>query len=250
MQEPQQPSSSILTTAYNFLIRGTRFFAKLCARRSEKKRQAYDWEERLAYVGGEVEVEDDEISDDELDMQLERSCGVMRHIGTPKSCIKASVTYTINHQSPTAIMADAGNNNNHDNGAPVPSGPTGPPISPNIIARLRAAIADNPRQSTSVLVTALLTVCPALLTGPLLTLLGFGGLGPAAGLAAGFQSLFGTPWIFRVLQSAAMGGWGSALIQGLVRAFSAGGLVLEVVQKILGRDGEGSGNDGDEGSEE
>jgi hypothetical protein len=47
-----------------------------------------------------------------------------------------------------------------------------------------------------------------------------------------------------------MGGWGSALIQGIVRAFSAGGLVLEVVQKILGRDGEGSGNEGGEGSEE
>jgi len=79
MQEPQQPSSSILTTAYNFLIRGTRFFANLCARRSEKKRQAYDWEERLAYVGEEVEDEDDEISDDELDMQLERSCGAVRY---------------------------------------------------------------------------------------------------------------------------------------------------------------------------
>ncbi|KAG9512446.1 hypothetical protein KCV07_g9460, partial [Aureobasidium melanogenum] len=76
MQEPQQPSSSILTTAYNLFIRGTRFFANLCARRSEKKRQAYYWEERLAYVGEEVEDEDDEINDDELDMQLERSCGV------------------------------------------------------------------------------------------------------------------------------------------------------------------------------
>lgn len=78
-------------------------------------------------------------------------------------------------------MADAENNKNHDNGAPVPDELSGPPISPNMIARLRAAIANNPRQSTSVLVTALLTVCPALLTGPLLTLLGFSGLGPAAG---------------------------------------------------------------------
>jgi hypothetical protein len=78
-------------------------------------------------------------------------------------------------------MADAENNKNHESGTPAPSDPTGPPISPDTIARLRAAIASNPRQSTSVLVTALLTVCPALLTGPLLTLLGFGGLGPAAG---------------------------------------------------------------------
>ena len=68
-------------------------------------------------------------------------------------------------------MADTNEENNQDNG----------PISPDTVARLRAAIANNPRQSTSVLVTALLTTCPALLTGPLLALLGFGGLGPAAG---------------------------------------------------------------------
>ncbi|KAH0337657.1 hypothetical protein KCU81_g7988, partial [Aureobasidium melanogenum] len=170
MQQPQeQPSSNILTTAYNILVRGTRFFANLCARRSDKRRQTYDWEERLAYVGEEVEHEDDEISEDENDMQLERSCGV------------ASLCYTlINHKFSIEVMADAENNKNHDNGAAAPDEPTGPPISPNMIARLRAAIANNPRQSTSVFVTALLTVCPALLTGPLLTLLGFSGLGPAA----------------------------------------------------------------------
>lgn len=79
MQQPEQPSSGILATAYNFLLRGTRFFANLCARRSDKKRQTYDWEERLAYVGEEVEDEDDETSGDEHDMQLERSCGVARY---------------------------------------------------------------------------------------------------------------------------------------------------------------------------
>jgi hypothetical protein len=73
---------------------------------------------------------------------------------------------------------------------------------------------------------------------------------PPGGLAAGFQSLFGTPWLFRVLQSAAMGGWGAALVQGIVRAFSAGGLVLELVEKILGRDGEGPGENDEEGREE
>jgi hypothetical protein len=64
--------------------------------------------------------------------------------------------------------------------------------------------------------------------------------------------LFGTPWLFRVLQSAAMGGWGSALVSGIVRAFSAGGLVLELVDKILGREGEGEGADenDDRGDEE
>lgn len=47
-----------------------------------------------------------------------------------------------------------------------------------------------------------------------------------------------------------MGGWGSALVQGIVRAFSAGGLVLELVEKILGREGEETDEHGDEGSEE
>jgi len=42
-----------------------------------------------------------------------------------------------------------------------------------------------------------------------------------------------------------MGGWGSVLVQGIVRAFSAGGLVLELVEKILGREGEGGDRDGD-----
>jgi hypothetical protein len=36
-----------------------------------------------------------------------------------------------------------------------------------------------------------------------------------------------------------MGGWGSALIQGIVRAFSAGGLVLALIKNILGCDEEG-----------
>lgn len=45
-----------------------------------------------------------------------------------------------------------------------------------------------------------------------------------------------------------MGGRGSVLVQGIVRAFSAGGLVFELVQRILARGGEGSDeeNDGDD----
>jgi hypothetical protein len=94
---------------------------------------------------------------------------------TPKHLITAfhflALFVILYHNSAIDIMADTNEEHNHDNG----------PISPNTVARLRTAIANTPRQSTSVLVTALLTVCPALLTGPLLALLGFGGLGPAAG---------------------------------------------------------------------
>jgi hypothetical protein len=44
--------------------------------------------------------------------------------------------------------------------------------------------------------------------------------------------------------------WSAALVQGIVRAFSAGDLVLELVGKILDREGEGSGENDEEGSEE
>ena len=47
-----------------------------------------------------------------------------------------------------------------------------------------------------------------------------------------------------------MGGWGSVLVQGIVRAFSAGGLVLELIEKILVREGEGGDRDGDGDDEE
>ncbi|TIA39845.1 hypothetical protein D6C78_02988 [Aureobasidium pullulans] len=122
----------------------------------------------------------------------------------------------------TFKMVDHEENNNEPEGS----------LSPNMLARLRTAIANNPQRTTSFLVTTLLTICPALLTGPLLALLGFGVSAPLLGW-------LGTPWLFRVLQSAAMGGWGSALIQGIVRAFSAGGLVLALIKNILGRDEEG-----------
>lgn len=46
-----------------------------------------------------------------------------------------------------------------------------------------------------------------------------------------------------------MGGWGSVLVQGIVRAFSAGGMVLELVQRILAREGEGA-SESDDGDDE
>jgi len=46
-----------------------------------------------------------------------------------------------------------------------------------------------------------------------------------------------------------MGGWGSVLVQGIVRAFSAGGLVLELVEKLSGHEGEGA-DEGDDGGDE
>jgi hypothetical protein len=68
-----------MNTAHELLIRGIRLFATLCARKPEKKKLAYEWEERLAYVGEEHDVEDGEAHGDEHDMQFERSCGIARY---------------------------------------------------------------------------------------------------------------------------------------------------------------------------
>jgi len=68
-----------MNTAHEFLIRGIRFFAALCGRKSAKNKSTYEWEERLAYAGEEHEAEDGEAARDEHDMQFERSCGVARY---------------------------------------------------------------------------------------------------------------------------------------------------------------------------
>jgi hypothetical protein len=68
-----------MNTARGLLFRSIRFIATLCARKSEKKKLTFEWEERLAYVEAEREVEDDEANGDEHDIQFERSCGVARY---------------------------------------------------------------------------------------------------------------------------------------------------------------------------
>lgn len=66
-------------------------------------------------------------------------------------------------------------------------------------------------------------------------------LGSSAGLAD--LELF-------FIASAAMDRWSAALVRDIVRAFSAGGFVLELVEEILGGEGERSGENDEEGSEE
>lgn len=48
--------------------------------------------------------------------------------------------------------------------------------------------------------------------------------------ASVFQSVFGTPIGFRLLQSAAMGGWGASIVGGVV---SAGSLVANSVVGLV-----------------
>lgn len=68
-----------MNTACELFIRGIRFIATFCARKSEKKKLTFEWEERLAYVEAEREAEDDEANRDDPGIQFERSCGVARY---------------------------------------------------------------------------------------------------------------------------------------------------------------------------
>ncbi|KAF2719450.1 hypothetical protein K431DRAFT_305193 [Polychaeton citri CBS 116435] len=83
---------------------------------------------------------------------------------------------------------------------------------------IKERIRENPKM-TIFQVFAL--ILPAVLTGPLLGLLGFSATGPVAGsAAAGFQSTFGTNFAFRIAQSAAMGGYGAPVVTGVTSASS------------------------------
>ncbi|KAK5703974.1 hypothetical protein LTR97_002987 [Elasticomyces elasticus] len=95
----------------------------------------------------------------------------------------------------------------------------------------RDHIANNPKMCAVQIVMVLTAVVPGLVMAPGLAALGFGALGPG-GAAAGFQSVWGTPALFSALQSAAMGGYGTAIVGGAVSAASAaGGVVVEFFKK-------------------
>ncbi|KAF2769476.1 hypothetical protein EJ03DRAFT_351216 [Teratosphaeria nubilosa] len=80
-------------------------------------------------------------------------------------------------------------------------------------------IKNNPKMTAFQILSLLLCLIPGLIVTPLLGIMGFSGIGPVAGTAAaGLQSSFGTPLVFRAFQSAAMGGWGAAAAAGVVGA--------------------------------
>ncbi|KAK8196649.1 hypothetical protein M8818_006816 [Zalaria obscura] len=90
---------------------------------------------------------------------------------------------------------------------------------------------NHPFQAFFNLFNVTLFFSPFSIFQPFLAAIGFGRLGPiAASCAAWFQSSFGTPLPFRVFQSAAMGGYGTACINAVSRgfsgAFTGGGAVL------------------------
>ncbi|KAI1261478.1 hypothetical protein F5Y18DRAFT_198848 [Xylariaceae sp. FL1019] len=125
----------------------------------------------------------------------------------------------------------------------------------------------NPRTTATVATGAVFAAAPMAVAAPVLGVLGFGAAGPVAGgIAAGVQAGVGNvvaPSVFATLQSAAMGGYGAAVVGGVVQA--AGGVVAgaaglkEVVKAKLREDStapksrkgkEDDNNDDDDDDEE
>ncbi|KAG9845159.1 hypothetical protein KCU98_g8941, partial [Aureobasidium melanogenum] len=182
MQQPEQPSSGILATAYNSLLRGTRFFANLCARRSDKKRQTYGWEERLAKVP-DINV---------LEIGPEGS-GTTKHITITRLLYKRLLHHL------TIFFSYTSNNPqlNDLQYSKLPTKKQEPQSRHIFIWGVHTAFPNTIGLAISFALAIL-----KFFAWPL----GFGVLGPiGGGLAACFQSVFGTPWLFRVLQRFAMG---------------------------------------------
>ncbi|KAI9662754.1 MAG: hypothetical protein M1829_006149 [Trizodia sp. TS-e1964] len=81
-------------------------------------------------------------------------------------------------------------------------------------------IAANPSQTALILVNGVI-----LLTAPLLALMGWGALGPRAGTAAAWLQAtlapIGGGSLFSVAQSAAMGGYGVGIVNGIAQGAAA-----------------------------
>ncbi|RDW70986.1 hypothetical protein BP6252_07549 [Coleophoma cylindrospora] len=92
----------------------------------------------------------------------------------------------------------------------------------NIPTAVQNWITTNPGQTALLVSNGILFFTPAALTGPLLATMGFGASGPLAGsVAASLQSMLGNVGahsVFAYLQSAAMGGYGVASVNGIVQA--------------------------------
>ncbi|KAI5862469.1 hypothetical protein GGS23DRAFT_102398 [Durotheca rogersii] len=83
-------------------------------------------------------------------------------------------------------------------------------------------VAENPKQTALLAGAGLVTLVPAIISGPALGILGFGAQGVIKGsVAAGMQSGIGNviaPSIFAMLQSAGTGGYGVATVNTVVSA--------------------------------
>ncbi|KAI9657395.1 MAG: hypothetical protein M1821_003077 [Bathelium mastoideum] len=97
-------------------------------------------------------------------------------------------------------------------------------------------IRNNPGTAGLYAANGAIIICPALITGPTLGLLGFSAAGPAGGTAAAWiQSVIGpvaARGIFATLQSAAMGGYGAAVVNGTASAAGGSVMVWNAVRRL------------------
>ncbi|KAK3673184.1 hypothetical protein LTR78_007024 [Recurvomyces mirabilis] len=90
------------------------------------------------------------------------------------------------------------------------------------LKHVRDHISKNPGITSFQLIMILLACVPVLVAAPGLAAIGLGALGPSAGgAAAGYQAVHGTTAAFSLLQSAAMGGYGAAVVNGAVTGVTA-----------------------------
>ncbi|GAB7360062.1 hypothetical protein MBLNU230_g7583t1 [Neophaeotheca triangularis] len=122
----------------------------------------------------------------------------------------------------------------------------------SFVQGLKQHITKNPRLVALQAASLTIAAIPGAVTFPALGALGFSAIGPVGGsLAAGFQSAVGTPAVFSVLQSAAMGGYGVQAATGAVSASSVGSAaVLEVARRYRARGRRAREDGGCEGSED
>ncbi|KAF2753406.1 hypothetical protein EJ05DRAFT_541919 [Pseudovirgaria hyperparasitica] len=84
--------------------------------------------------------------------------------------------------------------------------------------------------------TGIMIFQPALIFGPLLSLMGFTAVGPAAGsLAAAWQASLGTVAggsLFAILQSAAMAGYGAVIVGGVLTTGAVSFVAIEAAKLI------------------
>ncbi|KAK1067156.1 hypothetical protein LTR74_006698 [Friedmanniomyces endolithicus] len=105
-------------------------------------------------------------------------------------------------------------------------------------------IRENPGQTAFYVANGVVIIAPVVVTGPLYAVFGFGANGVrAASLAAKAQSLYGAAvpagGVFAHLTSAAMGGYGVPVVNGVVQAGAAAGMAVKKVVDYAG----GAGSD-------
>ncbi|KAK4548338.1 hypothetical protein LTR36_010208 [Oleoguttula mirabilis] len=92
----------------------------------------------------------------------------------------------------------------------------------NLPESVKEYMRAHPTLTAIQIIVVIIALVPGLIVAPALGAIGFGSMGPAAASAAsGYQAAHGATAGFSFLQSAAMGGYGAAAVNGVVTGASA-----------------------------